>query len=104
MPGALIGSFLTSFFLSEQLEIFLALLLISLSFSILARRKVYGSRKVMRSDRRFLWKRVIMDSKGEKFEYEINIMMPLPLGLLAGTASGFLELVEGQLLFLYYII
>ena len=45
-----------------------------------------------------------MDSKGEKFEYEINIMMPLPLGLLAGTASGFLELVEGQLLFLYYII
>jgi len=89
MPGALIGSFLTSLFSSKQLKIFLALLLISLSLSILARKEAFKPRRATRSNEAFLWKRVITDFRGGKFEYEINVLRLLPLGLLAGIASGF---------------
>ena len=91
IPGALIGSYLTTLFSSRELKILLAGLLVCLSISMAVRKESMGLdiyRKI-ENNQWLSWERKLVDSKGQRFEYRIDLLKLLPVGLLAGIASGF---------------
>ena len=91
MPGGLTGAFLTTYFSSKELKTLLAALLVALAITMLLRGENRNTPTLSKcaGKGRFLWKRRIVDSSGDIFEYSVNVLKLMTVGFAAGIASGF---------------
>jgi len=89
IPGALAGALLTTYFPSKVLEILLAGLLLLLAASMLLSIEKASSPTREQREGKFLWNRKIIDSRGQKFAYSVNVLKMISAGAAAGLASGF---------------
>ena len=91
MPGALTGAFLTTYFPSKTLKVFLAALLLFLAVSMILKKESTNpiSNRAEENSGKLCWDRVVTDSRGEKFAYRINVPKMILTGMMAGLASGF---------------
>jgi uncharacterized membrane protein YfcA len=93
-PGAALGAYLTQFFSSNILTVFLAIFLFFISAFMI--RKSYATAiqkkaKVLPSGKTTprAWKRKITDAYGNTFQYDASIYTGLALLFVGGLASGF---------------
>jgi uncharacterized membrane protein YfcA len=103
VPGAAIGAYLTKFFSSGSLAIIFGLTLFVMA-TIMIRRTLRGPNnqstgntvKVpQQSGSRAGWKRRIVDTAGNVFDYSARLNPGLPLLFFGGLASGFLGIGGG---------
>jgi len=87
MPGGLAGSLLTAYVTSKELKNLFAIFLIILALSMIIREDY--SRSKREGKKVFPWKRSLRDSSGIEFDYQVDILKLLLMGILAGLASGF---------------
>jgi uncharacterized membrane protein YfcA len=102
VPGAVIGAYATQLFSSRNLAIIFGLVLFLMA-GFMLRRSYRKEGKPLeptdackrRAEGRGIWKRRIVDSAGEVFEYYARIGSGLALLFFGGLASGFLGIGGG---------
>lgn len=96
IPGAFFGAYLTAVIAEELLTLIFALFLL-----YVASRMVFsyslGNFKLLKR-RGSGWRRRLLDSDDEVFEYVADMRLGLPLGFLAGVSSGLLGIGGGALM------
>jgi uncharacterized membrane protein YfcA len=95
IPGGMIGAYATKFVDSSKMIAIFGAVLIFVAFRFLKRKKKPGSnvKSVHRG-----WRRIIIDSMGEKFEYNANVYLGVVFSLLGGFVAGFLGLGGGSIM------
>jgi len=91
MPGSLIGALLTTYYSSRELKMLLAAFLPILAISMILKGENYSIPPLLKSTKNgtFLWRRRFIDSKGNVFEYNINVLKLMIISFVADIASGF---------------
>lgn len=95
IPGALLGAYLTSFISSRLLGIIFSLFLLFVAFRMLFNFSLTGSR-TFRAWK--YWHCRIVDSDGNIFEYDANIILGSILSFFGGLSSGLLGIGGGSLI------
>jgi len=95
VPGAFAGAYLTSLISSKMLGVIFAFFLLFVAFRMLFNLNLTGPRtfKTWRG-----WRRKLVDSDGNVFEYDANIVIGSFLSFLGGLSSGLLGIGGGALI------
>jgi len=93
IPGGMIGAYVTKFVDSSKLMAIFGAILILIAYRFLKGRRKGPDSKRKRSA--LGWRRILVDSKGERFEYNADIMLGVLFSILSGFVSGFLGLGGG---------
>lgn len=93
IPGGMIGAYVTKFVDSSKLMAIFGAILILIAYRFLKGRK--GATDSKRKRSALGWRRILVDSKGERFEYNADIMLGVLFSILSGFVSGFLGLGGG---------
>lgn len=94
-PSAMLGAYLTSFLSSSILRIIFGFIVGYLSLNMILKADSVQQKKLRLSRQFKLWNRNLIDSKGEKFDYTIDIPLALVCGFVIGISSGLLGLGGG---------
>lgn len=100
MPGAFMGAMLTCFISSANLKTLFSLLLTGLALSVLFRKRASkheNRHEIGFHEKRFSWRRKVVDSGGKVFNYSIDVLKLLPACFLAGIVSGFFGIGGGTI-------
>lgn len=92
--GGVSGAYATRFVESEKMSAIFGAVLILIAIRFLKAGKEEGKVST-RSPNSRGWRRVLVDSKGDRFEYTVNTRLGVLFSLLAGFVSGFLGLGGG---------
>ena len=85
IPGGMVGAYATNFISSVGLATIFGATLVLVSLRFLRGEKSSSNKRLSHG-----WRRRIVDSKGEVFEYTANVLPGVAAGFLAGLVSGFL--------------
>jgi uncharacterized membrane protein YfcA len=102
-PGALIGAYATQLFNSNTLAIIFGVALLLMAAAMIRRTfrrsnrptRSFGSTETRSKFHGSVWRRRIVDSTGQIFQYDARIYSSLLLLFLGGLASGFLGIGGG---------
>jgi hypothetical protein len=95
VPGAVLGAYLTTFVSSSLLGIIFSFFMIFVALSMLVEWHI-SLPKIVKNPR--LWHRKLVDSGGEMFEYDANILSAFVLAFFGGLSSGLLGIGGGALI------
>jgi uncharacterized membrane protein YfcA len=103
VPGALIGAYATQLFNSNTLAVIFGVALLLMAAAMIRRTfrmskrptRDFGSTEIESKLQRGVWRRRIVDSAGQIFQYDARIYSALLLLFFGGLASGFLGIGGG---------
>ncbi|RLI37282.1 sulfite exporter TauE/SafE family protein [Candidatus Bathyarchaeota archaeon] len=99
IPGALVGAYLTTLINERLLGVIFSIFLIFVALRMLLNLKMDMNVSHGFLPRKFgLWHRRIIDSAGERFEYEANILLGFALSFFGGLSSGLLGIGGGAVM------
>ncbi|MEM2989505.1 MAG: sulfite exporter TauE/SafE family protein [Candidatus Bathyarchaeia archaeon] len=97
VPGGILGAYATNFVKSKELAALFGIFEIAIAIRMAMDPK--GIAKGERAaDGKWVWERVLVDSKGELFRYRANIPPALAMSFLGGFASGFFGIGGGAVM------
>jgi len=96
VPGGILGAYATSLVKSKELAALFGIFEIAIALRM-AIDSNEGAREGGRGGR-WVWERVLVDSKGEEFRYRINLPPALAMSFFGGLASGFFGIGGGAVL------
>lgn len=99
IPGAIAGAYATKFISSAGLSSLFGIFLIIVAARMLWSSRRNGAPAAESSDGDAnSWRRALVDSKGQEFQYRVRVMVGIPLSILAGFASGFFGIGGGAVM------
>ncbi len=99
IPGALTGAYLTTLVNERLLGVIFSIFLILVALRMLLNLEMNMNVSHDFLPEKFsLWHRRIIDSAGERFEYEVNILLGFTLSFFGGLSSGLLGIGGGAVM------
>ncbi len=96
VPGGILGAYATNFVKSKELAALFGIFEIAIAIRMAI--DPGGVAKEGRAQGKWVWERVLMDSRGELFRYRANIPPALAMSFLGGFASGFFGIGGGAVM------
>ena len=93
LPGAIMGTFLTSFIRRDIFDLILGIMLLIISIFLLIQPKYRAT--IKKSGGRHLTQRTLTDSKGEHYSFSFNLWTGIILSFFVGYISSFLGIGGG---------